>query len=124
MATVYTSAGEAKVVDLIDGTSATHLDSSNAWIAQGTGATTAAKGDTTLVTEASEARVNPSTVDQPTADKNRWIGTITADGTKTITEAGLFDADTSGNLIIRGDFAGIGVTSGDQIEFTFELEQT
>jgi len=123
MATVYTSAGEAKVVDLIDGTSSTHLDATNAKIGWGTGAGTAAKGDTTLFTEASEARVVP-TVSQPLADKNQWVGTITADAGKTITNAGLFDAAAAGNLIVKGDFTGIVLALGDKIEFTISLEQT
>lgn len=123
MATIYTSVGETVVVDLIDGVSGTHLDATNAKVAWGTGAGTAAKGDTILFTEASEARVVP-TVSQPTADKNQWVGTITADGAKTITNAGLFDAAAAGNLIIHGDFAGIALALGDKIEFTITLEQT
>lgn len=123
MATVYTSAGEAKVVDLIDGTASTHLDATNGKIGWGTGAGTAAKGDTTLFTEASEARV-AVVASQPLADKNRWVATLTADGAKTITNAGLFDAATGGNLIVKGDFAGIALALGDKIEFTIDLEQT
>lgn len=123
MATVYTAVGEGVVVDLVDGTSAVHLDATNAKIAWGTGAGTAAKGDTTLFTEASEARV-AATVTQPAADTNQWVGTLTADGAKTITNAGLFDAATAGNLVIHGDFTGIALALNDQIEFTITLEQT
>lgn len=123
MATVYTSVGEAKVVDLTDGVSAVHLDATNAKVAWGTGAGTAAKADTTLFTEASEARVVP-TVSQPVADKNRWVGTLTADAAKTITNAGLFDAATAGNLVIHGDHAGQLLALGDKIEYTIDLEQT
>uniref|UniRef100_A0A6M3L6N1 Uncharacterized protein n=1 Tax=viral metagenome TaxID=1070528 RepID=A0A6M3L6N1_9ZZZZ len=123
MATIYTSAGEAKVVDLIDGTVATVLSTANAKIGWGTGAGTAAKADTTLFVEASEARVVP-TVTQPTADKNQWVGTLTADAGKTITNAGLFDAATAGNLVVKGDFTGIVLATGDKIEFTISLEQT
>jgi hypothetical protein len=123
MATVYTSAGEAVVADLIDGTSGTHLDNTNGKIAWGTGAGTAAKGDTTLFTEATEARVAVAT-SQPTADKNQWVATITADGVKTITNAGLFDAAAAGNLIVHGDFTGIVLAANDAIEFTISLEQT
>lgn len=123
MATVYTDAGEAVVVDLIDGTSGTHLDATNAKIAWGTGAGTAAKGDTTLFTEASEARV-AATVSQPAADTNRWVGTITADAGKTITNAGLFNASSGPTLIVKGDFSGIVLALGDKIEFTINLQQT
>jgi len=121
--TIYTQAGEEKVIDLIDGVSAVHLDATNAKIGWGTGAGTAAKGDTALFTEASEARV-AATVSQPAADKNQWVGTLTADAAKTITNAGLLDAATGGNLVIHGDFTGIALATGDKIEFTISLEQS
>lgn len=129
MATVLTSVGEGVLVDLIDGTSSTHLDNTNAKIGWGTGAGTAAKGDTDLFTPATEARVAVTT-SQPLADKLQWIGTITADGSKTITNAGLFDGAGSGsppsgaNLVVKGDHTGQAVGSGDKIEYTITLEQT
>jgi len=123
MATIYTSAGEAVVCDLVDGTSGTHLDNTNGKIGWGTGAGTAAKGDTTLFTEASEARVAVAT-SQPTADKNQWVATLTADGAKTITNAGLFNAVSGGSMVVKGDFTGIVLALGDKIEFTISLEQT
>ena len=120
MATVYTSAGEALVVDLLDETIVCPTDWYVAW---GTGGGGAVKGDTTLTTEASENRVIGAAT-QPSADINQWVATITADGTKTIDEAGLFSASTSGTMLIRGDFTGIALTAGDKIEFTITLEQT
>ena len=125
MATVYSDTGEAKVVDIIDGsaTSPTDLGAGNNFVAWGTGAGTAIKADTTLFVEASESRVGGA-ISQPSADINQWVATITADGTKTITNAGLFDASTVGQLIIKGDFGGIALTIGDKIEFTISLEQT
>ena len=123
MATIYTQVGEETVVDLTDGTSSTVLNATNAKIAWGTGVGTAAKGDTALFTEASETRV-AATVNQPIADKNQWVGTLTADAGKTITNAGLFDAATGGHLVIHGDFTGIALATGDKIEFTISLEQS
>ena len=124
MATIYTSAGEAKVVDLIDGVSAVHLDATNAKVGWGTGAGVAAKADTALFVEATEARV-AAVVTQPLADKNQWVATMTCAGAaKTITNAGLFDALTLGILVIHGDFTGIALAIGDKIEFTISLEQT
>ena len=123
MATIYVDAGEAIVVDLIDGTSAVHLDATNAKVAWGTGAGVAAKADTTLFTEASEARVT-ATRSQPVADKIRWVGTITANATKTITNAGNFTASAAGTLIVHGDHAGQALVSGDKIEYTIDLEIT
>jgi hypothetical protein len=123
MATVYTSAGEAVVADLIDGTSSTHLDNTNAHVGWGTGAGTADKADTTLFTEASETRVTAST-SQPSADKNQWVAMLTANGAKTITNAGIFNAVSAGSMIVKGDFTGIVLALGDKIEFTISLEQT
>lgn len=116
MADIYTQAGEERVVDAIEA-------DISPFIGWGTGAGTAAKGDTTLFTEASESRV-AATESQPAADKNRWVATITADGIKTITNAGVFDASSGGNMLVKGDFTGIVLGSGDKIEFTIDLEQT
>lgn len=128
MASVLTTLGEWKATDLIDGTGGIHWDVTNAKIAWGTGAGTAIKGDGTttgiaLFTEAAEARIAPSTVDQPSADTNRWIGTMTCAGAgKTITNAGIFDA-AGNNLCLHGDFTGVVLNVGDMIQFTFTLEK-
>lgn len=116
MADIYTNAGEGFVVDAIE----TAL---TPWVAWGSGAGTAAKGDTTLFTEESEARVSGAET-QPSADTNQWVGTLTADGGKTITNAGVFDASTTGTLIVKGDFTGIVLALNDSIQFTISLQQT
>lgn len=113
MADIYTDVGEDFTVDQIDAFGTFYVG----W---GTGAGTAAKTDTTLFTEASEARV-ATTDSQPSSNVMQWLGTITADGTKTITNAGIFDASTSGNMVVKSDFAGVALTAGDKIEFTFQL---
>jgi hypothetical protein len=119
LATVYTTVGKTKIVDRIDSNTGGNTD----YIAWGTGAGTADVGDTTLFTEATEARVS-ATKSQPAADTNQWVATITADGSKTITNAGVFDASSAGNLLIKGDFGGIAVAASDQIQFTIKLQQT
>lgn len=113
MANVFTDAGEGFVVDELDAYGTYYVG----W---GTGAGTAAVTDTTLFTEASESRV-ATTDTQPSANILQWVGTITADGTKTITNAGIFSASTSGTMIVKSDFTGIALTAGDKIEFTFQL---
>lgn len=118
MATVFTQVGEELITDYLDGSASVPA---NWYVHWGTGAGAAAKGDTALTTPGSEARVI-GTATQPLADQNQWVATLTADGTKTITEAGLFDASTAGNMMIRGDFTGIPLTSGDKIEFTIQLQ--
>jgi hypothetical protein len=122
MATVYVSAGEAVIADLIDGTSSTHLDSTNTYVEWGTGTTAAAKGDTDVETPGSEARVQ-CTASQPAADTNQWVGTITADGAMAVTEAGIFNHVSAGSLIIRSVFTVINVDTSDSIQFTFTLQQ-
>lgn len=113
MATVFTDAGEDFVVDQIDAFGTYYIG----W---GTGTNAAAKGDTTLQTEASETRVS-TTDTQPSSNIFQSVATITADGSKTISEMGLFSASTSGTLVIRGVFTGIPVTVGNQIQFTVQL---
>jgi len=116
MADIYTDAGEDLTADIMDGTTAAPTYR----VAWGTGAGTAAKGDTTLFTEAAEARVN-TTQSQPASNQNRFVGTITSASSQTITNAGILDAATSGNMLLKSDFTGIAVVSGDKIEFTFTL---
>ena len=118
MADVFTDKGEELVADQMDSNTAAAI--TNWYVAQGTGAGTAAATDTILFTEASEARV-ATTDSQPAANQNRYVGTITADGTKTVTNAGIFDASTGGNLFLKSDFTGIGVNSGDSIQYTFTI---
>lgn len=119
LATVFTTAGKAWVVDKIDETVQTTGD----YIAWGSGAGTAVVGDTTLFTEESEARV-VATRSQPSADTVRWVGSLTANGTKTITNAGNFTASSTGTLIVKGDFTGIPLAASDIIEFTINLQVT
>ena len=39
----------------------------------------------------------------------------------TVTVSGLFDAASGGNLFAKGDFVGIGLASGDSIQFTWKV---
>lgn len=123
MATVLTNTGIAKIIACLFGDSHTPP----VYVAWGTGSGTASATDTTLFTEASESRVSGTKTKETTTvtdDTYQVVGTMTAGGSKTITNAGLFDASTSGNLYIKGDFTGIALTSGDKIEFTFKLTQS
>ena len=61
------------------------------------------------------------TASQPTADVYRSIQTHTYSASFTITEHGIFDASTAGNLLDRTLFGGIAVVNTDKIEFTFDL---
>lgn len=98
-------------------------------IGWGTGATAAAVTQTALVTEAAPTTGGGRTLGtesrQTTTVSNdtyQVSGAVTATSTLTITEAGLFDAASAGNMFMRSDFTGIGVQSGDSITFTFQLK--
>lgn len=98
-------------------------------ISWGTGATAAAVTDTALVTEAAPTTGGGRTVGTEsrttitnTNDNYQVVGTVTAAGTLNIVEAGLHDAVSGGNMLIRGVFAAVGVVVNDSIAFTFGLK--
>ena len=94
------------------------------FVAWGTGAGTAVITDTTLFTESAETRTSGTSTQQTTtvtSDTYQVIGTITATAVRAITNAGLFDAVTVGNLFVKGDFATINLASGDSIQFTIKI---
>lgn len=111
------------MIDRLDATVATKME----YIGIGTGAGTAAIGDTTLFTEV-ETRVGPSgsgtTLSQPTSDTNRAVGTITATATRALTNAGTFTASSAGTLGVHGDFATVNLLTGDSITLTIDAQIT
>ena len=123
LATVFTAAGLAIVTNRIiqAGTAPKNIG----W---GTGTNAAAVGDTTLQTEAAPTTGGGRTVGTEsrvtvtdTNDTYQVTGTVTAGSSLAITESGLFDAVTAGNLLIRSVFAAVNVVSADSIAFTFRL---
>lgn len=98
------------------------------YIGWGTGAGTAAAGDTTLFTEDTTggyARATGTQTQQTTTvtnDTYQVVGTLTAGASLTITNAGVFDATTSGNMGLKADHTGIPVLTNDSIQYTFKLK--
>ena len=120
MATLLVTTGKAIVTNYLAGGAATQPK----YVAWGTGAGTTSVTDTTLFTETG-TRTSGTTTQQTTTTTNdtyQVIGTQTAGGTLAITNAGLFDASTSGNLFVKGDFTTINLSSGDSIQFTFKTQ--
>jgi len=124
MATVFTNVGASIITNRIiqAGTAPKNIG----W---GIGTTAAAVTDTALTTESApttsggrtvgtESRVTTSV----TNDTYQVAGTVTAGSTLAITEAGLFDNVTAGNMLIHGVFGAINVVSGDSIAFTIGLK--
>lgn len=123
MATAFTNAGAAIVTNRI-----TQAGTAPRNIGWGTGTTTAAVTQTSLTTEAAPTTGGGRTVGTENRttgsvanDQYTVTGTVTAGSTLAITEAGLFDAVSAGNMLIRSDFSAVNVQSGDSIAFTFNL---
>lgn len=95
------------------------------WLQWGTG-TAAGASANVVTTAAAEARTvgTPSAVTTTnTNDTYQVVGTITcATSGKTISEVGVMDALTSGNLIMYFDFTGIALLVGDSIAFTCQTK--
>lgn len=119
MATLLVNGGKAIVTNRIKG-----AGTEPNYVAWGTGAGTTAATDTTLFTEVGSRTAGTSTqqTTSTTNDTYQVVGTLTAGSTETITNAGLFDASSSGNLFVKGDFTGITLNSGDSIQFTFKTQ--
>lgn len=129
MATVLTNAGRDILTNRIKGAGTEPLN-----VGWGTGAGTAAATDTTLFTEkdtdltaagpnrtvGTSSRVTTSVAN----DTYQVVATRTATGAGTVTNAGSWDATSAGNLYIKGDFTGIGLSSGDAIQFTIKHQFT
>ena len=93
----------------------------------GTGSGAAASANVVTTTTTTEARTNGTASQQTgtvTNDRYQVTGTITAAGSRAITEVGVFDAagsgspPTGGNMCIYGDFSVINLSNGDSIAFT------
>lgn len=119
MATLLVNAGKAVVTNRIKGSG-----TEPAYVAWGTGVGTTAAADTTLFTETGTRVLGTSTqvTTSVTNDTYQVVGTQTAGGALAITNAGLFDALTTGNLFVKGDFSTINLTTGDSIQFTFKTQ--
>jgi hypothetical protein len=120
MATLLVNTGKAIVTNYLAGGAATQPK----YVAFGTGAGTTAITDTTLFSETG-SRATGTTTQQTTTttdDTYQVVGTLTAGGTLAITNAGLFDAVSSGNLFVKGDFSTINLSLGDSIQFTFKTQ--
>lgn len=90
-------------------------------MAIGTGTTAAAAGDTTLETESDRNTLSTSggTVSGNTITyEATWAA---GDGTGAITEAGLFDAATGGDMLARTVFAVVNKTDLDSMTITWTI---
>ena len=88
-------------------------------MAIGTGSTAAAAGNTTLVTELDRNALTSTTV---TNNAVAYVATYAAgDGTGAITEAGLFNASSGGDMLCRTVFSVVNKGSADSMTITWTI---
>lgn len=87
----------------------------------GTGVTAESNAQTALITPCGEARDTGTTIEGASANIYKTVATHTYAGSFAITEHGVFSASAAGTLLDRSVFAAINVTSGNSIEFTYQL---
>ena len=88
-------------------------------MAIGTGSTAAAAGDTALGTEAGRVALTSTTV---TSNAVAYVATFGAGtGTGAITEAGLFNASSSGDMLCRTVFSVINKGAADTLGITWTV---
>ena len=88
-------------------------------MAIGTGSTAAAAGDTALGTEAGRVSLTSTTV---TANAVAYVATFGAGtGTGAITEAGLFNASSGGDMLCRTVFSVINKGAADTLGITWTV---
>lgn len=124
LATVFTNAGAAVITNRV-----TQSGTAPKNIGWGIGTTAAAVTDTALQTESAPTTSGGRTVGTEsrttvtnTNDNYQVQGVVTAVSSLAITEAGLFDAASAGNILLHSVFGAINVASGDSIQFTFGLK--
>jgi len=111
---LVTTAGLAHIADQL---SASPGQAAMSHMAIGTGTTAAAVGNTALVTELDRNALTSNTDSGAVVTK---VGTWAAgDGTGAITEAGIFNAASSGTLFARVVFAAINKGASDTLTITW-----
>lgn len=109
----------------------TLLAAASWWLQWGTGNSAAATATAVTTTSTTEARAAATVTQQTgtvTNDTLQLVATLTAAGTRAITEVGAFDAvgtgspPTGGNMDVYGDFSAINLASGDTITFTVQVK--
>lgn len=110
---------------------ATPTQSEPRFLGWGTGGGSGGNASTDVSTAATEARVSGTSSQVTitnTNDTHQVVGTITANGTKTITNVGLFDAAGTGSPpsggVLYAIFDGLSqaLNAGDSIQFTARVQ--
>jgi hypothetical protein len=129
MSSLVPNVGKAVISGRMFGATPTQAEPK--YLGWGTGAGAGAAGSTDVSTAATEARVagtSSQVTTTQTSDTHQVTGTITANGTKTITNVGLFDGAGSGSppsgAVLYAIFDGLSVAlnANDAIAFTAKVQ--
>lgn len=124
VANLVTNAGKAVAAGLLTGDVTNFFD----YIAVGTGTTAADATDTTLETETAAsgltraASTNSRVTTDVTDDTAQFVKAFSVSGTVAVTESGVFDASSAGNMLARQTFSAINVVSGDTLTITWKID--
>lgn len=129
-ATKVTNKGVAMRADRLRTTPATYTTPPK-FIGLGVGATgaarTAAVTDTVLSSELAEGRATGTesvVTTTVTGDTTQVVGTVTATGSRSVDEAGTFDASSTGNMDVSATFAVVSLANGDSLQLTVKSQVT
>lgn len=126
---VVTNKGKASLADRWRTTPSTYTNPPK-YLGMGVGATgaarTAAVADTALSTEVESrtAGTESNVTTSQTGDTHQVLGTITASATRAVDEVGLFDASTSGNMVVSATHTVLNLANGDAIQYTIKTQLT
>lgn len=116
---LITTVGRNAIIEQLD---ASPANAKPSHMAIGTGATAAAAGDTALQTELDRNALTSKNVSTNVAT---MVGDWAAgDGTGAITEAGILNAGSSGDLYSRAVFSAINKAAGDTLSITWTYTLT
>ena len=88
----------------------------------GTGGTTTLNSEITTNGGARHAATVTNTTTSTTGDTEQWLYQWTFSGSFAITEEGILDAASSGNLIAYQTFAAVNVISSDKFQITHQIK--
>lgn len=116
---IITNIGKSKVADLIG---AVNGISAFGWIAVGTDATAEGASDQQLGAEVAREAASKSLVTTNVTDDTLQLqATFNFTASYGITEAGVFNAATGGDMLCRKTFDVINVQNGDSLQFTYKI---
>ena len=93
------------------------------YIGVGTGTTAVASADVALQAEVGRMATTGTVVTTTSAlDTAQFVAQTTFGASFAITEAGVLNASSSGNLLCRQTFAAINVVSGDSLQITYKVK--